>query len=93
MDVYELTYGTTRLSDKEERDAVLSVLWTKSPPGQITTQQVIDVHIPARVGTTISKPLLYKFIFRPKDPTIANSKPGVTVEFIGEGTSAVAAAP
>ena len=93
MDVYELTDGTTRLSDDEERDAVLSVLWTKSPPGQITTQQVIDVHIPARVGTTISKPLLYKFIFRPKDPTIANSKPGVTVEFIGEGTSAVAVTP
>lgn len=94
MEVYSLTYGTDRLSkDPEERDAVLSVLWARRPPAQFTSRQVIDVDIPARPTTPIGKPLLYRFKFQPKDATVPDSKPSVTVEFIAAGTATAAIVP
>lgn len=87
-DVYDLTYGTDRLSkDPEERDAVLSVLWAKQPPAQFTAPQDIDVEIPARKAPAGGKPLIYRFKFKPKDPAVATSKPSVTVTFLNEGAA------
>lgn len=96
MEVYAFSYGqgTDRLTnDPEERDAVLSVLWAKQPPAQFTTRQVVDVQIAARATTPIGKPLLYRFIFRPKDPAIPNDKPSVVVEFIAAGIGTAAIIP
>jgi hypothetical protein len=92
-DAYALSYETDRLhKDPEEKDAVLSVLWAKQPPGQLTTAQVVEVEIPARTPA-IGKPLLYRFLFQPKDPAVANSKPRVTIKFAGEGSAAKAISP
>ena len=94
MEVYDLSYATDRLSkDPEERDAVLSVLWAKQPPAQFTTRQVVDVQIAARATTPIGKPVLYRFIFRPKDPAIPAAKPNVEVEFMAAGTETIPITP
>jgi len=93
-DTYTLIYGTDRLKkDPEERDAVLSVVWAKQPPAQFTTQQVMEVYIPARASTPIGKPLLYKFTFDPKDATNPHSKPSVRVDFENEGMGTVPVTP
>ncbi len=95
-EVYAVTWGegTDRLTnDPEERDAVFSVLWAKQLPADFTTRQVVDVEIAARATTPGSQPLLYRFIFRPKNPTIPDDKPGVVVEFIAAGTGTTAIIP
>jgi hypothetical protein len=78
--------GTSRLTtNPEESDAMFSVLWAKQPPTGFTTKTVVNVEIPARNSTPIGKPVLYRYTFEPKDPTIATSLPSVMVDFIGAG--------
>src|SRR6185503_8208905 len=85
---YDLHWGsgTSRLTtNPEESDAMFSVLWAKQPPTGFTTKTVVNVEIPARNSTPIGKPVLYRYTFEPKDPTIATSLPSVMVDFIGAG--------
>jgi hypothetical protein len=93
---YRITYidpVTARFkADAEERDAVLSVLWQVRPKGKLTTETSRTVSIPVRGGARTSKPLLYKFTFKPKQKGQKHSE--VWVTFVAEGSkTAVTAAP
>ncbi len=85
---YKLLYGEGAAArfkaDAEERDAVLSVLWSVRP-AKLTTGAVNQVEIPPRPGRP-SSALIYEFTFTPKSkPT---EKDAVEVNFKNEGKAA-----
>jgi uncharacterized protein DUF4157 len=86
LDSYELPTVPQRiLDDPEERDAVLSVLWSKRPQGTLTVAETQQVSIPSRPDAKESKPLLYQFIFSPKDATKPSGKDQLEIKFIAAG--------
>lgn len=86
LDHYELPTVPQRiLDDPEERDAVLSVLWSKRPQGALTITEVQQVSIPSRASAKESKSLLYQFIFSPKDATKPEAKDKLEIKFVAAG--------
>jgi hypothetical protein len=85
---YELDIYSSIPEDPEERDAMFSVLWQKRPTGEVKTKQVIQVKIPARADLKDSKPLIYEFIFSPKDQDLLGAKDKLRINFIGAGDGA-----
>ena len=85
---YKLLYGegvAARFkADAEERDAVLSVLWSVRP-AKLTTGAVNWVEIPPRPGRP-SSALIYEFTFTPKSKPA--EKDAVEVNFKNEGKAA-----
>jgi hypothetical protein len=86
LDAYEMPTVPQRiLDDPEERDAVLSVLWSRRPKGPLTVMETQQVSIPSRSGAKDSKPLLYQFIFSPRDATKPDAKDHIDIKFIAAG--------
>lgn len=71
-------------ADAEERDAVLSALWSVRP-AKLTKDNVNQVQIPPRPGRP-SSALIYEFTFNPKSKSA--EKDTVEVDFKTEGKSA-----
>ena len=77
---------TTRFkANKEERDAVLSVLWQNKPGSKFKKTKKAIFLIPARSGVKGAKELLYKFVFKPKTK---KTKASVEIQLIAEGSAA-----
>lgn len=78
--------------DPEEEDAVLSVLWARSPAAPITKESDVIVSIPARSATTGSHALLYHFTYKP--PAAAGQQEQVVIDLVAtDATATVTAAP
>jgi hypothetical protein len=86
-DTYDVEPLPRRLSNPEEFDAVLSVLWRVRPKGNVQRETKETVTIPPRGGAAGSKALLYEFTFRPRNPTDPNAKDSVRIEFLAEGAT------
>ena len=75
----------------EERDAVLSLLWTNQPKLQLTAPVQKHIAIPARGGVKDSKPVLFRLDYAPAGT--AGDKHGVKALTLAEdGTAAISAA-
>ena len=86
-DTYDVEPVPQRLSNPEERDAVLSVLWRVRPKGSVQRETKQTVTIPPRAVAAGSKALLYEFTFRPKNPGDPDAKDSVRIEFVAEGAT------
>lgn len=83
---------TTRFStNKEERDAVLSVLWQNKPGPKFKNTKTSMFSIAARSGVKGAKDLLYQFVFKAKTK---KTKASVEIQFVAENSATkITAAP
>jgi hypothetical protein len=93
LGAYFASMPTARFSaDAEERDAVLSAVWsTHLALGRLPAATVRVITIPKRGPKT--KELAYRLEFTPGPQGPKDPRPSLDIEFIAEGPAAVAATP
>ena len=86
--IFSMTYispVTNRFkSSKEERDAVLSVLWQNKPGPRFNSTITRLFTISARSGVKGAKDLLYQFVFKPKS---RKTKASVEIQLVAEDSA------
>ena len=95
LGVYAMTVPLPRFTaDTEERDAILSAVWSEHTKLGLPTSTVVRViTIPKRAGAASSKELAYRLEFAPAAKGAADPRPTLDVRFLAEGPGAVSVAP
>ena len=95
LGVYAMSVPLARFTaDTEERDAVLSAVWSEhTRRGPLTSTVVRVITIPKRAGAASPKELAYRLEFAPAAKGAADARPTLDVRFLAEGPGAVSVAP